>query len=677
MKRALVLNSALSWTAYQIGALRHVIVDQALHFDVCAGTGLGAICAAFVACDKFNVLEQFWLHFKFRQLLSFNWQTPWRGLFTTTPLRSFIETHISEEQLVARGVTLLISTMNLQTGKEQVLRFPGADLPLADALTAGIATTGLFAPVLSHEQQLADATFINSFLLPKVLQEPVEEIIAIAPALQRGVPTKKRYKIWPTTFVRALYMNLAHDVWGALDRGEKISNAAKAFRNVSDNLPTLLATHVTEPTLQAQLKHTITAIYQQSSYPLKFASGPTIKAITPSHDLDYPLWRFPAKNLAAARAAGYRDAGTTLLQYPEMDRKKRKNPSPPPTSSDVGGSNRTTTRKSGGLVQGLFFTPGAAMTAYEVGAAQALVNEGGLQFAVIAGSSAGALNGAFTATGQVDQLVKLWSSWHTQDVLGTDWAGLLRGRFFWSPQLMQERPLMHTISTYINEQSLQPGVRLRFNLANLSTADQEFFEWPGAPFPLSDGVKAAVSVPGVIEPYAIQDTQWGDGLTVDGFPLEQLVLETGVERVFVLGVAPQTLDSQPYTNIYQMLTRSMKLNQFSETYMGLEQAQRRNELIKQWNADRLSVEQAIETLVEDVDVRAELQAKIECTYRKAAFPYTRKVVEIVPILPKHEISMFFSDYQPKRSQELIGQGRQDALQALARLEPATILISKS
>ncbi len=318
---------------------------------------------------------------------------------------------------------------------------------------------------------------------------------------------------------------------------------------------------------------------------------------------------------------------------------------------------------------GLFLTPGAAMTAYEVGVVHALVQEGGIQFDVIAGSSAGAFNGAFTATGQIEQLVQLWSGWHSKDVLSTDWIGLLRGAVLWSPALMQEDRYMSYVDKYINEERLLPGVRFRFNLANLNTGSQEFFEWPGgAPFSLSDGVKAAVSVPAVIKPREIQGTQWVDGFTVDGFPLEQLALETDIERVFVLGVAPQTLEDRLYPNMYQMIMRAMKLNQFSETYVGIEQAQQINTFIEQWETDRKAIEQIIEALVEDASTQAELLTEVEQAYMEANFPYKRAVIEIVPILPEHEIDMFFSDYQPERSKKLLEQGRKDALRILANLK---------
>ncbi len=312
MKRALVLNSGLSWTAYQIGALRHLVIDRAFHFDMCAGTGIGAVSAAFVACGEFAALETFWKQIRLRQLASFNWRSPWRGLFTGVPQRRFIAAHIHEEKLVEHRVTLLVSTMNLQTGREQVMTYPDSELPLVDALMAAIATCGIFPPVLYHRQQLADATFINSFLLPTVLQQPVEEVIAVAVAIQRGLHTQRRYKTWPVIFERALHMNLAHDVWGAFDEGEKVSGAAAAFRHVSTQLPARLGEHIANPAQREQLLNKVSTIYRNSSYPLKRTKGPFVMTITPSRDLDYPLWRFRSRDLADAKALGYQDARTVM-----------------------------------------------------------------------------------------------------------------------------------------------------------------------------------------------------------------------------------------------------------------------------------------------------------------------------------------------------------------------------
>jgi predicted acylesterase/phospholipase RssA len=317
---------------------------------------------------------------------------------------------------------------------------------------------------------------------------------------------------------------------------------------------------------------------------------------------------------------------------------------------------------------GLFLTPGAARTAYQVGAVWALIKEGNLHFDVIGASSVGTLNGAFFATGQGEQLVELWSNWRNSDIMGVDWITILRGAFFWAPNLLHNRPQKRYIDQYIKDDKLPAGQRFRFNLANLTSGDQEIFEWPGTPIPLAEGVNASVAVPGAIKPYEAFNSQWADGLTIDGFPLEQMLLETGVERVFVAGVAPRTASDKICKNVYRILLRAVEWNQYSETTCGLEQAEQVNRSIQAWDADRAAVEKAITTLVSDISLRSALLSQVESVYAEAAFPYRRSVVEIVPILPEQEIEMFFTDYQPERARALIEQGYKDALKVLKDLQ---------
>src|SRR5262245_28916052 len=60
-----------------------------------------------------------------------------------------------------------------------------------------------------------------------------------------------------------------------------------------------------------------------------------------------------------------------------------------------------------GAPVGLVLSGGGAKGAWEAGAAAALV-EAGLPIALVAGSSAGALNGAMIAAGRVERLDALW-----------------------------------------------------------------------------------------------------------------------------------------------------------------------------------------------------------------------------------------------------------------------------
>lgn len=320
------------------------------------------------------------------------------------------------------------------------------------------------------------------------------------------------------------------------------------------------------------------------------------------------------------------------------------------------------------MTVGLFLTPGAARAAYQAGAIQVLVQESKIQFDVIAASSVGALNGAFLATGQVDQMIQEWSRWRTRDVVRVDWKGLVRGALWWAPSLMSNEPEKAVITRYLDESRLLPGVRLRINLANLDTGEQEFFEWPGSPMGLADAVCASVAVPVAIPPARALASQWADGLTVDGFPLEPLLLETGVERAFVVGVAPRTPRSGRYRNPFRVLLRALEWNQYSETLVGLDRATALNERAKSWAALGQEAATAVHELVPDGTDGERLLGEFRTILEQAQFPLRRQHVEIVPILPETETRMLFGDFRPARSWALIEQGRQDARRVLAALD---------
>ena len=65
--------------------------------------------------------------------------------------------------------------------------------------------------------------------------------------------------------------------------------------------------------------------------------------------------------------------------------------------------------------------------------------------------------------------------------------------------------------------------------------------------------------------------------------------------------------------------------------------------------------------------REELVALADDVLAGAGFPYERRAVEVVSILPERPIDMWFGDFQPERSRRLLAQGRADALAVLAEL----------
>lgn len=316
---------------------------------------------------------------------------------------------------------------------------------------------------------------------------------------------------------------------------------------------------------------------------------------------------------------------------------------------------------------GLFLTSGGARTAYQAGAVDVLLREGGLHFDVVGCTSVGAINGAFVATGQVSKLIELWSRWRDRDMWGVDWRALVRGQAllrYWTQR-------KGALAGHISEDRLLPGVRYRLNLGCMTTGEQEFFEWPGGPFPLVDGVNGSVAVAGGISLFEALGMQWCDAGAVDSFALEQLVLNTGVERVFVVGQAPRTPDPRLCRNVFSIQLRAIEWWQYRETLDGMEQVEAVNSRIRVWQAGREAAEQAIRDATDDDDLRADLLAEVDRIYAEANFPYTRKVVEVIPILPERRTDMRFTDYSPARSRRLINEGREDARKALRNVKRET------
>jgi predicted acylesterase/phospholipase RssA len=306
-----VLNAASSWGAYQVGALRHLVGDMSLHFDLCAGTGIGAMNAALVACGEFDALEEWWRRVSLRRLISPNWRAPWRrGPVLPTPQRRFLAAHVSEKKLRERGTRLMVSMLDLQSGEERVHIYPGCDIPILDALTAAISTPGLHPPLRHRGRQLVSATLANNFLLPKVLRHPFAEVFVVAAI----IPRKGVWRTYDTALSalhRNVLMNQAHDIRQGLADAQQSAQADAAFRHVARNVPGV-ADRVMDADVRERLQSRLEHIYARATTQGQGDRPPVVRSITPSRDLDFPIWRFRAADLASAHELGYGDARAAM-----------------------------------------------------------------------------------------------------------------------------------------------------------------------------------------------------------------------------------------------------------------------------------------------------------------------------------------------------------------------------
>lgn len=89
-------------------------------------------------------------------------------------------------------------------------------------------------------------------------------------------------------------------------------------------------------------------------------------------------------------------------------------------------------------------------------------------------------------------------------------------------------------------------------------------------------------MPAAIRPHDIGGVQYADGLTVDGFPLEHLLLETGIDRGFVVGVSPRGRRPGDPSGPLASLLAAADGNQYTEVTRGLTASERVNERARRW-----------------------------------------------------------------------------------------------
>jgi NTE family protein len=129
--KALYLSGGSVRGAYQIGILKHLILDKKINYDLYIGVSVGAINAAFLAMfidpvEGIIELEKVWLNITTKDIYT-GWNTwkifnylkaPWRqSLYNNEPLIKLISKHIDSIRIITSNKKLLIGAYNLNTGK--------------------------------------------------------------------------------------------------------------------------------------------------------------------------------------------------------------------------------------------------------------------------------------------------------------------------------------------------------------------------------------------------------------------------------------------------------------------------------------------------------------------------------------------------------------------------------
>jgi NTE family protein len=171
-------------------------------------------------------------------------------------------------------------------------------------------------------------------------------------------------------------------------------------------------------------------------------------------------------------------------------------------------------------VRYLVLCGGGSRGAIEVGFARALW-EAGVRFDGIVGSSVGALNGAFLASGgHPDELAEIWRSLHFHDIFRFNWRILLRG--FREASVFTVGPRIRRLLSRHAGQRFE-DLALPFVVVATDLATGEPVAITAGP--LLPAVTASIAIPGLLPPVT-----WGGRHLVDGSLSANLPVAEAVRR---------------------------------------------------------------------------------------------------------------------------------------------------
>lgn len=236
---------------------------------------------------------------------------------------------------------------------------------------------------------------------------------------------------------------------------------------------------------------------------------------------------------------------------------------------------------------GLVLPGGGARGAYQVGVLKALAEllprRSPNPFAVLSGTSAGAISAAVLATRArvfrvaVNDLERVWANFRSEQIFRCDSATMLKSSLRWiaalvvgglggqNPRaLLDNEPLWELLRERLNFDAIQEAIdqgyleALAITAAGYDSARSvSFFQanpahqsWDrvrrkGRPSTITlDHLMASIAVPMIFPPVRVGQEYFGDGAMRQATPLSP-ALHLGAERILVIGVRNEAIDPLP------------------------------------------------------------------------------------------------------------------------------------
>jgi len=178
----------------------------------------------------------------------------------------------------------------------------------------------------------------------------------------------------------------------------------------------------------------------------------------------------------------------------------------------------------------LILSGGGAKGAIQVGALKVILNK--IKPDHIVGTSIGALNGAFVATGtSIEELEQIWLNVKKKDLLSFNFELLYK--FYFSESFYTNKRLYKWLTKHFeNKKFSKCKIPLYINATRLQDGKEIFFH-KGS---IIDAVMASTAIPPTLPPYDINGTKYIDG-GVSSFIATEEAIKLKSEQVIIVNLA--------------------------------------------------------------------------------------------------------------------------------------------
>ncbi|TRD11864.1 hypothetical protein FGU71_08360 [Erythrobacter insulae] len=216
---------------------------------------------------------------------------------------------------------------------------------------------------------------------------------------------------------------------------------------------------------------------------------------------------------------------------------------------------------AGGL--GLALSGGGAHGAFQVGVLDELIEQRGVDFETVVGTSTGAIQAAGVAQNDIGKLLDLWTG-----ITGNDDIYRSRGGEIWAvltgkDSLFSTGPLRTLLHQTFDDAKIRAtGKKLRLAVANLTNGQLRIVGENTDN--IADWVYASAAQPPAFPPFRTRDEnglleQWVDGGLRDVTPLRAALRERPRAILAVRAEGPKATEPEEYRNVVKIGLRSVDL----------------------------------------------------------------------------------------------------------------------